>query len=58
MSVAIKCDRCGKFFEAPKYGEKKRIRLRYQDINDVVEGNDYDLCPECDDEFKKWISEE
>ena len=55
MSVAIRCDRCGKFFDKPEYKLEKRIRLTHQDINDVEKDNNYDLCSECDDEFKKWL---
>ena len=55
MSVAIRCDRCGKIFDAPKYRLEKRIRLIHEDINDVEDTVSYDLCPECDKEFRKWF---
>jgi len=60
MSVAVKCDRCGKLFVPPKYREGKRIRLSYEDINDAEEETNtyYDLCSECDEKFKKWIKNE
>lgn len=59
MSVAVKCDKCGKYFDVrDKDGKKvKRIKITREDIS--LEPFDcphyYDLCPECDDEFTKWM---
>lgn len=56
MSKALKCDRCGKFFEhkdmEEKYGERERvyyIRTSFFDTpNSVI-----DLCPECYEKLEK-----
>lgn len=61
---ARKCDRCGKFYE--KYGIKsgcsnKPNGILYATLYDdhtYYSSKSFDLCPECMDELKKWISEE
>lgn len=58
MSKALKCDRCGKFFEhkdmEEKCGERERvyyIRTSFFDApNSVI-----DLCPECYGKLEKWM---
>lgn len=59
MANAKKCDRCGKY-----YGAYNGTDTGMNETNGVasVKGtkhvNVYDLCPECNSEFKKWIGEE
>lgn len=60
MSKALKCDRCGKFFEKKKdmeekYGDRERVyyvttTLYFHDPNSVI-----DLCPECYGKLEKWM---
>ena len=61
MSAATKCDRCGKLFEHyDEQGNKvKRIKITRTTIVPLTNFDfSYDLCPECDEEFKKWIKNE
>lgn len=59
-----KCDRCGKFYE--RYGPTfnypdKPNGIVYAALYDdhTYRGlKKFDLCPECTDKLKKWISEE
>lgn len=58
MAKALKCDRCGKFFERKdmeeKYGNDERayyIRTSFFD----VPNSGIDLCPECYGKLKAWM---
>lgn len=59
MANAKKCDRCGKYYDVYNGTD-----TGMNETNGVasVKGNKhvklYDLCPECNTEFKKWIEEE
>ena len=53
MAKALKCDRCGGFFDYIKC-------LRRYQIHDTNEKNfnkTVDLCPECYEKFTKWLTE-
>lgn len=59
MSKALKCDRCGKFFEKKdmeeKYGDRERVyyvttTLYFHDPDSSI-----DLCPECYGKLEKWM---
>lgn len=58
MSKALKCDRCGKFFELKdmkeKYGDRERI---YHITTDICSPRScgMDLCPECYGKLEKWM---
>lgn len=51
MSKALKCDRCGKFFELKDMDEK------YGDRTDIYSPRScgMDLCPECYGKLEKWM---
>lgn len=51
MSKALKCDRCGKFFELKDMDEK------YCDRTDIYSPRScgMDLCPECYGKLEKWM---
>lgn len=69
MSVACKCERCGKFYE-PNQGDEAYvptganlltfniITLSYKNYKtnglDYVGFNQTDICPECAHSFTKW----
>lgn len=56
MSVAAKCDRCGKLYEPIESGLKHRPRISYEDMyNELIPIRYYDLCPDCDKTFKAWV---
>lgn len=63
MSVAKKCDRCGRFYE------EYNIKNDSSNINGIMKlnvdrhqkyfGHDViDLCPECTESFKRWLGGE
>lgn len=58
MSKALKCDRCGKFFECKdmeeKYGDCERI---YHITTNLYNPRSFsiDLCPECYGKLKAWM---
>lgn len=64
MAQAIKCDRCGKFFE-PKNSHdivkegaingRKIINIKISTVGmyDVL-----DICEQCSDEFREWFGME
>ena len=54
MAKALKCDRCGQFYDYIK-------ALRRYQIHDTDEKNfnkTVDLCPDCYGIFTKWLTEE
>lgn len=64
MALARKCDRCKKLFE-PKLSSNGHTSA-YHNIRVTVETHDkilekvyhHDLCPECYEEFRKWMEME
>lgn len=62
MSLAKKCDRCGKFYKHYPDGNKwqwNAIRKFQRNIaGEIVAKCDLitDLCPECMDEFEKFMA--
>lgn len=62
MARARKCDRCGKLYETynTKNDEKKINGLMTLNIDDdrrYYSHGIMDLCPECMEEFQRWIKE-
>ena len=61
MSLAKKCDRCGKLYEHYPIdkisGNYNAIRFVRMDISGVVdiEKKPMDLCPECMSSFDSWF---
>ncbi len=56
MSLAKKCDRCGRLYV--NYGEKDRdangiMPVHIDDYGSVRSKNAVDLCPQCNEEFEK-----
>lgn len=60
MSAALKCDKCGKFFECyDEHGKELTrisISINYEDAT-MRGGRRYDICPECAEAFNVWIKE-
>lgn len=64
MSLARKCDRCEKLFE-PKFPSSGHA-YTYHNVSVTIKTNDkvldilynVDLCPECYEEFRKWMEME
>lgn len=69
MSIACKCERCGKFYEPNKddeaqlpveasYSKFNVITLNYKDYEtnelDWIGFTRIDICPECAHSFVKW----
>lgn len=54
MAKALKCDRCGKFFERKDMEEKYYVttNLYFRDPDSAI-----DLCPECYGKLEKWMEE-
>ena len=60
MSIACKCDRCGKLFEMSNEGRGYHIpaiEILYRDLwrNASNDRKTYELCYECFDELLRWI---
>lgn len=51
MSIALKCDRCGVFYERSDLGEIKNSPYGVWKGN-----NSADLCPTCCDELYRWFT--
>jgi hypothetical protein len=51
-----KCDRCGKVYE-PYDDVHNTITVSTYDMNNecVDNGESYDLCPDCKEEFRGWL---
>ena len=50
MSAALKCDRCGAFYEP--FGSRLKVIMGNNIPRDFV-----DLCPVCDDNIQRYLSE-
>lgn len=61
MSLACKCDRCGKHFDIPKCKVHK-IRMWLGDAGypglSAKDFVDMDLCDSCNRKLKKWLKNE
>lgn len=59
MAKALKCDRCGKFFERKDMEEKHGDRERVYYATTTLYFHDPDsgvyLCPECYGRLEKWM---
>ena len=54
MAKALKCDRCGGFFDYIKCLRKYQIRdMDEKNLNKTI-----DLCPDCYTVFTKWLTGE
>lgn len=54
---AIMCDRCGKYFLKVNPHSRVTLKTEFSFIKSkVVDDLIYDLCKECTDEFKEWMS--
>lgn len=55
MARARVCDRCGKYY--PHYNDENTIGVTSFNIdNEAVSAEQYyDLCPECQEEFRDWL---
>lgn len=58
MATAMKCDRCGRFYD--KYGDGETANSLYfqnSDINGFCAcDKKYDLCPNCMETVKNWVN--
>lgn len=60
MSIAKKCDRCGRLYEQYNYkNDTKKINglmtLNIDSGQHYFSHGPYDLCPECGKEFMDWF---
>ena len=55
MAKALKCDRCGSFYDLLITG---RRNYQIRDLSDLGKEKCVDLCPECYTTFTKWIARE
>lgn len=53
MAKALKCDRCGQFYDLLKGSRNYQI----EDMNDKFH-KQVDLCPDCYEIFTKWLTGE
>lgn len=51
MSIARKCDRCGRFYES---SSKSRVVYEYYPNSTSHTKNGGDMCPKCAEKFAKW----
>lgn len=56
MSKAIKCDRCGMYFDPCAHN---MLRHREVSVDNIVRKTyiDYELCDRCYDHFQHWLKE-
>ncbi len=56
MSMAFKCDRCKRYFDADKvtYKKSKTIAGLYK-YNSDGNWRDLDICPKCYSSLVKWL---
>ena len=57
MAWATKCDRCGKYFDHHQEVANGIALLSYDITKDryLIEGEEYDLCPDCIKSFDLWF---
>lgn len=55
MSEAMKCDRCGEFFERRPSIYRKITVVKERFLDKELR---YDLCPECEKTLAKWMKME
>lgn len=51
MASALKCDKCGKFYEQPMVNSNVRV-IRYVHY---FGDKQYDFCPKCQSELESWL---
>ena len=53
---AMKCDRCGKYYDISLFDYYRHDKVASYKNDDPKVGKDvYDLCPECMDEFRRFM---
>ena len=55
MSEALKCDRCSSYFEYEKGMNNYIVFGNKHIIVDLKRGKEFDICPDCMEEFEDWI---
>ena len=56
MSLAMKCDRCGKLYEFYDNGDFNSITtIKKLKNRNYIGNNTFDLSPECRASFDKWL---
>lgn len=56
MAKALKCDRCGSFYDVLKY--TREYRIEETTVQKPSCQKTVDLCPDCYEMFTKWLMEE
>lgn len=54
MSYLIRCDICGK--ETDNDRDVRRIEIRFETTDSIVEGGVRHVCTDCLDDFRRMIS--
>lgn len=54
MAKALKCDRCGGFFDLLK--EVRKYRIEETTVQKPSYQRTVDLCPDCYETFVKWLT--
>lgn len=56
MSLAMKCDRCGKLYEFYDNGDFNGVSaIKKLKNQNYLDRGTFDLCPECRASFDKWL---
>lgn len=60
MADAMKCDRCGKYYEIDDKNNSFKHHSRIYNVFDfnlltTDRANRIDLCPDCQDAFEEWM---
>lgn len=56
MAKAYQCDICGEFYLPQNNNNEKSTFNRLQFMNGAIFTASFDLCPECIDSLKRWMS--
>lgn len=59
MAKALKCDRCGKFFQIDDierlHGKDEKVYYIVHSLFGPTKETMYDICPDCYDQLKCWM---
>lgn len=63
MARAMRCDRCGKYYEltiqgGALYSDFVKVGLLTETTRNTYKDKTYDLCPRCRESLNEWMNKE